>query len=65
MFCNMSLVMITFTAVQVTFEGAEMVQLFNESSAVIRVCLNLSHSDLQREITVTISTEEGNANGRV
>lgn len=50
---------------QVIFEGAEIVQLFDESSAVIQVCLNLSHSDLQREISVTISTEERNANGSV
>ena len=29
------------------------------------MCLNLSHSDIQREITLTVSIEEGDANGRV
>ena len=57
-------VYLIFTAVQVTFEGDE-IRFVDESSESIQVCLNLSHSDLQREITVTVFIEEGDANGRV
>ena len=51
--------------VAVFFDGDGMIQFVNESLLLTEVCLNVSHTDLQREIVVTVATEEGTALGNV
>ena len=41
-----------------------MIQFISESSLSKQVCINLSHSDLQREIVISVGTEEGTASGK-
>lgn len=49
--------------VTVSFKGDEVIQFVNEELSSTQVCLILSHTELQREITVTVATEEGTASG--
>ncbi|CAI7989329.1 hypothetical protein GBAR_LOCUS188, partial [Geodia barretti] len=43
------------------FAGGAMIRFVNESSSQIEECVVLSHFNLQRELTVTIVTEEESA----
>ena len=51
------------SVVTVSFEGDEMIQFIGENVSPKQVCVVLSHTDLEREIVVTVSTEEGTASG--
>lgn len=53
----------THAVVTVSFKGDEVIQFVNEELSSTQVCLTLSHTELQRQITVTVSTEEGTASG--
>ena len=52
-----------FLVVEVAFEG-DGTRFVNEEDTSIQVCLVLSHSDLEREITVTVAPREGSATGK-
>ena len=54
---------LAYVVVTVAFEGDTMIQFVNESLLFKEVCLNISHTNLQREIVVIVSTEEGTASG--
>ena len=49
--------------VHIGFTEDSMIRFVNESASEIQVCLILSHSNLEREITVTIASEEETATG--
>lgn len=46
-----------------SFTGDEVIQFVSEELSSTQVCLTLSHTELQRELTVTVATEEGTASG--
>ena len=54
-----------YIVVMVSFEGDDMIQFVSEDLSSKQVCVLLSHTELQREITVTVATEEGTASGNV
>ena len=53
------------SVVTVSFEGDEMIQFIREDLSPKQICVVLSHTDLERDIVVTVSTEEGTASGNV
>ena len=59
------LISILYAVVTVSFDGQETVQFVNESLLLTEVCLNVSHTNLERDITVTIDTVQGTAQGNV
>ena len=42
-----------------------MIQFIREDLSPKQICVVLSHTDLERDIVVTVSTEEGTASGNV
>ena len=42
-----------------------MIQFISENASSKLICVVLSHTDLERDIVVTVSTEEGTASGNV
>ena len=52
-----------FAGVEILFEDEDMIQFVNESLSSIQLCLVLSHSEIQRNISKTIAPEVGSASG--
>ena len=52
-----------FAGVEILFEDEGMIQFVNESLSSIQLCLFLSHSEIQRNISITIAPGVGSATG--